>query len=73
VSVRRRLGNRLPLVLGLVTVPAILIGGAAAELLGERALELPLVALGATWVALGVQLARGRYTCSWSGGPGVTE
>lgn len=61
LSVRRRLGSHLPLVLGLVTVPALLVGGLAAELLGERALELPLVALGVAWMALGVELSRGRY------------
>lgn len=62
LSVSRRLGSHLPLVLGLVTVPAILFGGLAAEIMGERALELPLVALGAAWMVLGVQLSRGRYT-----------
>ena len=61
LSLRRRLDRRLPLALGLVTLPALLVGGVAAELLGERALELPLVALGAAWMALGVQLFRGRY------------
>lgn len=61
LSLRTRLGAHLPLVLGLVTVPALLIGGLAAELIGERALEVPLVALGAAWIALGVQLSRGRY------------
>lgn len=62
LSVRRRLGSHLPLVLGWITLPAILVGGLAAELLGERALELPLVALGVAWMALGVELSRGRYT-----------
>lgn len=61
LSLGRRLEARLPLVLGLVTVPALLVGGLAAELMGERALELPLVALGAAWMVLGVQLSRGRY------------
>jgi ABC-type uncharacterized transport system permease subunit len=61
LSLRRRLGAHLPLVLGLVTVPALLIGGLAAELIGERALEVPLVALGVAWIALGVRLSRGRY------------
>jgi ABC-type uncharacterized transport system permease subunit len=61
LSLRRRLGAQLPLVLGLATVPALLLGGLAAELLGERALELPLVALGVAWVVLGLGLARGRY------------
>lgn len=61
LSLGRRLGARLPLVLGLVALPALLVGGLAAELMGERALELPLVALGAAWMVLGVQLSRGRY------------
>ena len=61
LSLARRLQARLPLVLGLVTVPALLVGGLAAELMGERALELPLVALGAAWLVLGFQISRGRY------------
>jgi len=61
LSLRRRLDAHLPLVLGLVTFPALLIGGLAAELVGERALEVPLASLGAAWIALGVQLCRGRY------------
>lgn len=60
-SLRRRLGSRLPLGLGLVTVPALLLGGLAAALVGERALELPLVVLGVAWTALGERLARGHY------------
>jgi hypothetical protein len=67
LSLRRRLGAHLPLVLGLVTFPALLVGGLAAELIGERALEVPLVALGVAWIALGVQLARGRYRSRWNG------
>jgi hypothetical protein len=61
LSLRRRQEAHLPLVLGLVALPALLIGGLAAELLGERALEVPLAGLGAAWIALGVQLGRGRY------------
>lgn len=61
LTLRRRLEVHLPLMLGLFTIPALLIGGLLAELLGERALELPLVALGAAWIALGVRLSRGRY------------
>jgi len=61
VTLRRGLGAQLPLVLGLATVPALLLGGLAAELLGERALELPLGALGVAWIVLGLRLARGRY------------
>lgn len=61
LSLRRRLRAHLPLWLGLITVPALLIGGLAAELLGERALEAPLAALGVAWIALGIQLLRGRY------------
>ena len=51
----------LPLVLGAVTIPALLLGGLLAEVLGERALEVPLVGLGVAWVVLGIQLGRGRY------------
>lgn len=61
LSLRSRLEAHLPLVLGLVTIPALLIGGLAAELVGERFLEVPLASLGAAWMALGVQLCRGRY------------
>lgn len=61
LSLRRRMEAHLPLVLGLVTIPALLIGGLAAELLGERSLEVPLASLGAAWMALGVQLCRGQY------------
>jgi len=61
LSLRHHRDSYLPLGLGLTTVPALLIGGLAAEVLGERALELPLAALGATWVVLGVQLSLGRY------------
>jgi hypothetical protein len=61
LSLRRRQEAHLPLVLGLVTLPALLIGGLAAGLLGERALEVPLAGLGAAWIALGVPLGRGRY------------
>jgi hypothetical protein len=60
LSLRRGRGAHLPLFLGVATVPALLLGGLAAALFGERALEVPLVALGAGWVALGIQLFRGR-------------
>ncbi len=62
LSLRRRLDASLPLVLGLVTLPAVLAGGLAAIALGERVLEVPLVLLGALWVALGTLLLRGRYS-----------
>lgn len=61
LSLHRQLRESLPLALGLVTIPALLAGGLAAALVGERALELPLVALGAAWMVLGVLFARGRY------------
>ena len=61
LSLRQRSSAHLPLALGLATLPALLLGGLAAELIGERALELPLVALGVAWVVLGVHLAKGRY------------
>ena len=61
LSLHRQLKESLPLALGLVTIPALLAGGLAAALVGERALELPLVALGAAWMVLGVLFARGRY------------
>lgn len=61
LSLRRRLRAHLPLWWGLVTLPALLIGGLAEEVVGERALEVPLVARGVAWIALGVQLSRGRY------------
>lgn len=66
LSLRRRMGAHLPLLLGLFTFPALVIGGLAAELIGERALEVPLVALGLAWIALGIRLSRGRYRGRWN-------
>lgn len=43
---------RLALVIGVVTVPAILIGGLL-SILSERFLEVPLLALGCMWIWLG--------------------
>jgi hypothetical protein len=51
----------LPLVIGVTTMPAVLVGGLLAAMFGERLLGVPLVALGAAWVALGGNLLRGRY------------
>lgn len=51
----------LPLMLGLGTVPAILMGGALTAVLGERALEVPILALGLIWAVFGVCLATRRY------------
>jgi hypothetical protein len=61
LNLRPCITGSLPLTIGLATVPAILTGGLAAQVLGERASELPLVVLGAAWVVLGVRLAQGRY------------
>ena len=51
----------LPLVIGVMTMPAVLVGGVLAAMFGERLLEVPLVALGAAWVAFGGNLLQGRY------------
>ena len=63
-GVQLRRGRRavLPLALAIGTVPAILVGGLLMAVLGERALEIPLLALGSAWIALGAYLARGRYS-----------
>lgn len=45
--------------LGVATLPAMLLGGAL-SLLGERLLELPIVALGLAWVVLGQSQLRHR-------------
>lgn len=58
----RRMGDTLPLALGLVTVPAIVAGGLVSTVAGDRALEVPLVMLGMVWTVLGVRLAHGRYS-----------
>ncbi len=60
----RGLAGTLPLALALATVPALLLGGLAAAVVGERALELPIVALGAAWAMMGALLMRRRY---WTG------
>ncbi len=44
--------HQVALVLGLATVPAMVVGGLLAEF-GERLLEAPLTALGLLWIALG--------------------
>ncbi|MFD2090727.1 hypothetical protein [Blastococcus deserti] len=58
VELRRQRGDVLPLVLAVVTVPAVAAGGALSALAGERALEVPIVALGFCWAVLGVRLLR---------------
>ncbi len=65
-QLRRRQRAVLPLTLAAATVPAILLGGLLMAVLGERALEIPILALGFGWIALGAHLARGRYS---PGGP----
>ncbi len=55
------LAGSLPLALALATVPALLLGGLVAAVVGERALEVPIVALGAAWAMMGALLMRGRY------------
>lgn len=51
----------LPLVIGAMTVPAVLLGGLLEAIFSERLLEVPLVALGAAWMVFGVLLLHGRY------------
>ena len=51
----------LPLIIGAMTMPSVLVGGLLAAVFGERLLEVPLVALGATWVIFGGILLQGRY------------
>ncbi len=60
-DLRRRVGARLPLALGLATLPAIIAGGLLAMFLGERLLELPLLVLGVAWTTLGVRMLQERY------------
>lgn len=62
VRLRRRASDTLPLALAVATLPAVLLGGLLSTVLGERALELPLVGLGAAWVALGIAQVQGRYS-----------
>jgi hypothetical protein len=50
--------GRLPLLLATCTLPAVLLGGALTVPFGERALEIPIVALGAAWALLGGRLLR---------------
>ena len=64
IQIKRRIegvAGWLPLMLGLLTVPAILMGGALAAVLGERALEVPILALGLIWTVFGVCLATRCY------------
>jgi hypothetical protein len=50
--------QRLAWWIGVLTIPAVLVGGALSAV-DERLLEVPLVALSVCWVVLGVQLGRG--------------
>ncbi len=52
----------LPIVLAIATVPAVMAGGFLMMLLGERALEIPIVILGVGWTMVGASTARGRYS-----------
>lgn len=61
VYLRRHLGRGLPLLLAVLTVPAVMAGGLLMMLLGERALELPILVLGVAWTLLGISMVRGRY------------
>jgi hypothetical protein len=61
VGLWRRMRLTLPLVIAGITVPAVLSGGLLAARFGERALEVPLAALGAAWVVFGGLLLQGRY------------
>lgn len=61
-QLRRTQRAVLPLAMAIGTVPAILLGGLLMAVLGERALEIPLLGLGCGWIALGAHLARGRYS-----------
>lgn len=46
----------LPFILGLATVPLIMVGGAL-EAVNERLLEIPLLVIAAGWIAVGADLA----------------
>jgi hypothetical protein len=61
IGLWRRMRLTLPLVIVGLTVPAVLSGGLLAAQFGERALGVPLAALGAAWVIFGGLLLQGRY------------
>lgn len=63
-EVRRQQGALLPLVVAVATIPALVVGGLLATVAGERTLEVPIVALGAAWVAIGLSLLRQEYQAS---------
>lgn len=50
----------VPLAVGLGAIPLFLVFGLASNFLGERLLEVPVLAIGLLWVALGVSLIRGE-------------
>lgn len=54
---------RTALALAVGTVPAVLVGGAL-SLLDERLLELPILVVGAGWIAFGWWLALERERCT---------
>lgn len=49
----------LPFMLGVGTIPAVLVGGALSTI-DERLLELPIVLIGLAWIAVGLALVRER-------------
>lgn len=51
----------LPFIVGLVTIPMVMIGGGL-EAVNERLLEVPILLLGAAWIAIGVDLASSEPT-----------
>jgi hypothetical protein len=61
IKLRQQHGALLPLVLAVATLPALLVGGLLAMVVGERALEIPIVVLGVAWAALGLSLLRRQY------------
>lgn len=74
VAVRRagllpRPWDLLPLALGALTFPLLAIAGAFAGV-NERLLEVPVVIVGAAWVALGYRLwVVGQVQAAWRQGP----
>lgn len=46
-----------PLLLGIATIPAILVGGALSTI-DERLLEVPILAIGLGWIVLGLAFLR---------------
>lgn len=56
LDLRRRLHRVLPLLIAVMTVPAVVAGGLLMALVGERALEMPILLLGGAWTALGMSM-----------------